>query len=586
MANIPDEFEWFDDPFHGPVESQYCPFNYNFQTPDSSSNFVNYCWDTQGNTPSNLHWDYNNLITGVYSPTYPVVFDTSYSTNSRCLDVTAVTSTPYETGICLEVECYGYGNASNVYGVGLAMGDRYTENSGRYDGARIMYNGQIVDCTQSDFQTKKTVPGTSPAIEIQCPEIDVLCYGAQPFDCINGHWDNDISACVCSPGYEGNDCTTQQNVIANGVTLFSGNLNDYTTFNVDTLCVKNSGTVVDGLYDKDSVNEFGGYESFAQRNGDYFLWFDTVYHQWVITRSYGLDSNGAYDTLIAYCDLNGRIDIPDIHECDFNWYLWVGSTSIFTSSMWVRNYGCTGGGGCFDIKSSVIKYDDSIGKGVKYPISKIKINDQVLSFDDVTMKMSYEKVIHTAHYLNGDLMNDILDDFRKLCYLEDCIVMTNNHLIYVFERDGIDDVKLIPSQQVKIGDIITVAVKNDVDNNTESVKRSIISIEENIVSQARNIFSESGNIIVNGVYVSSQSGNGWIEHFVYSRVLKYSYYLVDYVYPSLLNDDEMCVKIRNGIYYGILKPTTKIINDVSVWIGILYVATSVVAIKLLSRSQF
>ena len=69
-------------------------------------------------------------------------------------------------------------------------------------------------------------------------------------------------------------------------------------------------------------------------------------------------------------------------------------------------------------------------------------------------------------------------------------------------------------------------------------------------------------MIVDNVFVSTHSGKGWFEHFIYQTTLIYVEKFLSIVYPSLLEQDsqENAVMVRNIIYYGILKPIARMYN--------------------------
>ena len=116
--------------------------------------------------------------------------------------------------------------------------------------------------------------------------------------------------------------------------------------------------------------------------------------------------------------------------------------------------------------------DDDDKKYVEKRIDQVKVGDKVLSFDENTMKTSYQRVIHIAHIIDDDLVNEYLCNFRRLCYDSGCIVMTHGHLIYantiaISGNDRRDDMILIPAGDIDVGNIINIY--NTDNHSTEQV---------------------------------------------------------------------------------------------------------------------
>ena len=97
-------------------------------------------------------------------------------------------------------------------------------------------------------------------------------------------------------------------------------------------------------------------------------------------------------------------------------------------------------------------------------------------------------------------------------------------------------------------------------------------------------------MIVDNVLVSTHSGKGWFEHFIYQTTLVYMEKFVSIVYPSLLEEDshENAVMVRNIIYYGILKPIARLYNFIFQIIDnqmVVYCFATVIAMVGLSKMK-
>lgn len=178
----------------------------------------------------------------------------------------------------------------------------------------IIDNGnEMINCTREEegIYKSSSILGTS----VKCPAIDGVCYSEYPFACEFGYWNNDLGMCICSPGYQGDNCTNEtREAIKDDIQLYYGTTE--APDDDDRLCIQNSsyedddGYNLNGKWQADEI--YGIYMSYV-KGSSLYLWFDTWFHMWIIS-TYRRFNNGYYSGVIAVCDLE-RFYVPDVTDC-------------------------------------------------------------------------------------------------------------------------------------------------------------------------------------------------------------------------------------------------------------------------------
>ncbi len=104
-----------------------------------------------------------------------------------------------------------------------------------------------------------------------CPDVDIICQSEQPLGCKYGYWHNDIDECVCSPGYKGSTCSTEDKDILVGVVLSTEATPSPTPFTFNTVCVSGisgSYSFLNGDYSYDGQHEL----SASYKYSSYYIW--------------------------------------------------------------------------------------------------------------------------------------------------------------------------------------------------------------------------------------------------------------------------------------------------------------------------
>lgn len=284
---IPAQFQYYSDVTAGGyAAADYC----SFRSPYTYNDYESTCWDTRG-PKSGTYDDY------IPSAVLPSV---SYGIKSRCLD-TLTGST--QRGYCVEQECKGYDS-----------------NTGEYSAVDIKLNAETITCTRSDALTMKS-SSTISGYQITCPDIDILCGSqSQTSSCYFGHYSDAAQGCVCSAGYTGSDCNTQD-TSTSGTEVVVASPSSVTTPSptspTSKLCVKNF-PFFSGEYDY--VDMWNGQPSYYQEffSGAYkiYVYWNIYTHQWQLFTTRNSGSFGYFQCLVPD---DGFVDISEIRNCDGIW---------------------------------------------------------------------------------------------------------------------------------------------------------------------------------------------------------------------------------------------------------------------------
>lgn len=272
----PSEYDYFSDDTGGSEYSEYCPF----RVGQTTSSWTNICWDSYGNS------------LGISSIS-------NYSLNSRCVD-TKNTSTGVEKGYCLNHQCYGYNDVTDLW-----------------SGVYISVGSEIVNCTRANQDTYKYL--SSKKLNVTCPNIDQICITSKPFQCQWGYYDDTYSKCICSPGYTGTYCTIADNsTIVSGVVLGEANTGT-DTFYCPTVTVSNNiKSFLNGIYVFDSLLYSDIYPSYKYNN-KYDLYYNIFVHQWQI-------GNKTSRNYYSYCETESET-IWGIDDC--TWFTYDSTSGDF-----------------------------------------------------------------------------------------------------------------------------------------------------------------------------------------------------------------------------------------------------------------
>jgi len=289
----PAEFKYYTDNVAGPESHDYC----GFRNPETfNTDFEYVCWDTRGNT-----LDSNSIGSSIYG------------VDSRCVQVTTDSSS--QNGYCFAHACTGW-DAANL----------------QYSGVDITVNSalnEVISCSRSDALTTKNVSTVSGLQSITCPNIDAVCGSStKPFECYFGTYSDALSQCVCSPGYMGDTCDTEDDTELVAEASLADGLPAATTH--DGVCIAGmtgEKRVFNGYYARSGLND--GIEAFynSSINGGTYLFYLRAYSDWSLSSSKGSQSR------FASCDVAlGMYNDPNIEECE-NWYVLSGGQFVEQSSV-------------------------------------------------------------------------------------------------------------------------------------------------------------------------------------------------------------------------------------------------------------
>lgn len=149
-----------------------------------------------------------------------------------------------------------------------------------------------------------------------------------------------------------------------------------------------------------------------------------------------------------------------------------------------NNKGGGGGGGrrsCFLADELVLTKD-----GYK-EISKIKVGDKVLSYNEKTKKNEYARVIYTYEHL------DKVDNIYSIKVNNSVIEASTDHPFYVKSNDGF---KMVKSKDLKVGDMLFDSNGNYYSITEISVSNSKNDLYNLEVEKNHNYYVSNSNILV------------------------------------------------------------------------------------------
>ena len=193
-----------------------------------------------------------------------------------------------------------------------------------------------------------------------------------------------------------------------------------------------------------------------------------------------------------------------------------GIHNLTFKSMMISAAGGCGTCNCFAANSMVITRGINQTEIVKKSIDDLlPLEDKVLSFDPVTNKYKFDKILDLRHYIisDGSTRND---NMITLQHQFGNITLTSNHMIYVHDTTK----QLKPASKVQIGDYLYYY--NDNDDTFNNVTLSKIVDISNKVSNPRNVFTESGQIVVDNIAASNYIGDGDKDHDISHFMMKLS----------------------------------------------------------------
>eukprot|EP01084_Bolivina_argentea_P107898 192867_1 len=296
--SLPTEFQYFSQSNYGGSQyADYCPF----RNPDTTNNdYESVCWDIRGNifTPDNYT-------------------SQNYAINSRCVDIIDTGNAIYnqERGFCFEHQCFGYDSINK-----------------QWDGVSIKISPtQNINCTRTDQPgyttlTTKAVSSIN-GVDIKCPNIDAICgSSSEPFVCYWGNYNDDLSQCICSPGYTGSDCNTEDTSLEPDAIIPPGK--EPTLPPTDplsnTLCVEGiTGNFagLNGEYTYDGIWNF--YPNWKVTGQNLYVSWNIFQHIWQIAN----EPDGGY---YAKCNISAWTQ--DITKCHGNWYIFDGANSMIPNT--------------------------------------------------------------------------------------------------------------------------------------------------------------------------------------------------------------------------------------------------------------
>jgi len=147
-------------------------------------------------------------------------------------------------------------------------------------------------------------------------------------------------------------------------------------------------------------------------------------------------------------------------------------------------------GGCFPGTSRVRTED-----GLMLPLSRVAVGDIVMSFDDSTGSLRYDKIVAFLHRSATGTGNTTF--VRILVAGGAYITLTRDHLIYVLNNASADNIRLRFAGKVVRGDYIFCAESNAV------VVREVVGVAAvHFDGGLYAPLTSSGNIIVDDVITS------------------------------------------------------------------------------------
>eukprot|EP01084_Bolivina_argentea_P107895 192864_1 len=298
-SDLPWYLQYFKDTkTGGPEASDYCPF----RDPSTQINFENACWDIRGNDGNYFTLKYTNE---------------KYGSNSRCVDIVSNNNNGLNTkeGRCFEHQCFGYDSINK-----------------QWDGVSIKISPtQNINCTRTDQPgyttlTTKAVSSIN-GVDIKCPNIDAICgSSSEPFVCYWGNYNDDLSQCICSPGYTGSDCNTEDTSLEPDAIIPPGK--EPTLPPTDplsnTLCVEGiTGNFagLNGEYTYDGIWNF--YPNWKVTGQNLYVSWNIFQHIWQIAN----EPDGGY---YAKCNISAWTQ--DITKCHGNWYIFDGANSMIPNT--------------------------------------------------------------------------------------------------------------------------------------------------------------------------------------------------------------------------------------------------------------
>eukprot|EP00484_Ammonia_sp_Unknown_P016949 CAMPEP_0197044084 /NCGR_PEP_ID=MMETSP1384-20130603/20219_1 /TAXON_ID=29189 /ORGANISM="Ammonia sp." /LENGTH=806 /DNA_ID=CAMNT_0042475481 /DNA_START=68 /DNA_END=2488 /DNA_ORIENTATION=+ len=297
--DLPWQAQYFSDGAHGgPAASDYCPFR------DPNTHIYDFeaaCWDQRGNSlvPRTYSWEW-------------------YGLNSRCVDVDEGSAW---NGYCFEHECFGF-DASRKQWQGVTIHiDEY----------------EAINCSQweqPDGAVMTTKYSYSQQVYITCPNIDSICgTTSRPFECFWGNWNDDLSQCVCSAGYVGDQCDTEDRSIGPELLLNNGITKSPTlspTMPVSkVVCVENfSADWINGEFAFDGIWNF--YPIWKNEDGLYIFW-NIFSHWWMIYHE--------ADTFHYYAYCNVSEFTPEIMDCNQHWRVYQQTRDTVLEPLAAIHYG-------------------------------------------------------------------------------------------------------------------------------------------------------------------------------------------------------------------------------------------------------
>eukprot|EP01084_Bolivina_argentea_P285897 490353_1 len=174
---IPDEYKWFEDDdtqdIGGHSGYNFCPVRIPQKQINLKPNWRGYCFDDRG------YQFFNDENT---------IYDIKYGNKSKCIQSENIMNNK-RFGACFNIECVDYNIEIN-----------------QWNGIYVIMNGiNDIYCHRNDINQWKL--SLNDPISILCPDIDNICVGDKPLECIHGHWSNMYNKCICHIGYKGNQCS-------------------------------------------------------------------------------------------------------------------------------------------------------------------------------------------------------------------------------------------------------------------------------------------------------------------------------------------------------------------------------------------
>jgi len=297
-VSIPNKFRYYTDGNLGLEAHDYCAFRnpvdrfqeakyHDYKTEGNITDFEPLCWDERG----------NELDPAPYQSSY-------FGRDARCVDTLNINGT--KQGFCFKHECIDYDSTNS-----------------RYNAIEITINTtDVITCYRNQTLVDFPTSSYSSLVSIKCPNIDAICgTSSKPFSCYWGTWNDQLSKCICSVGYIGDDCNEENRNYSVSEAMIE-NTPSPTNMDPEAICIVDYpttyfGDAFKGEFEYDGM--FDGYPVYSLSSDEMvYIYFFRVIARWQIDPSLGAQNAS------IYCSQYGMNGVADIETCQ-DWYFYNGS---------------------------------------------------------------------------------------------------------------------------------------------------------------------------------------------------------------------------------------------------------------------